>query len=110
MKYFMTMVIFSTLLFTGCQNGGCIKIGGSYQDYDGNIEYCFDKEKSQSAGEVVLAKTNESGEKEEIYGMTGDEISSIVDELLGVVGKLDKEKQPTPKINRLREYLKEKQE
>lgn len=40
----------------GCKGlaGSCIKVGGAYKNYNGNIEYCFSPAKSEKAQLPIL--------------------------------------------------------
>lgn len=54
MRLYLSLLLISVLLF-GCGSGKhCIKIGGNYQGAEGEIEYCFDVEKSEEVGRPVL--------------------------------------------------------
>lgn len=56
---YLIIVTFLLLIFfmgKGCKalEGNCIKIGGSYKDYEGNIEYCFSPAKSKKVKLPIL--------------------------------------------------------
>lgn len=56
----ITITIFVMPVFQGCSGKHCVKIGGEYQGINGDLEYCFDNEKSKEVG-VPVAKS-ESGD------------------------------------------------
>lgn len=77
------ILLFTVLSCIGC-SGHCIKVGGSYQGIQGDVEYCFSQEKSDKNGIPTL----ESGGLDKIVV---DE--STLDKLLGKIeGATSKEK------------------
>lgn len=65
---------------SGCNSGGCIKVGGSYKDAGGEIEYCFDAKKSKTAGAPAFEE-NSGEESKTLFGFTEEEINSLLDKL-----------------------------
>lgn len=44
------LIVMVCIMF-GCTSGKtCIKVGGSYEGVDGNIEYCYEPEQSKAIG------------------------------------------------------------
>lgn len=90
MRYFLLIFVVVVLFFavSGCQSGGCISVGGGYKDFNGNIEYCFDSEKSKQSGTPTFNETTEAedGEKEEteLFGFNLDEVNEILDIVNGL--------------------------
>jgi len=72
--------LFVFVFFVGCGEF-CIEVEGGYGDYAGEIEYCYDFEKSKSSGGAVF----DTGETL-LYTFDSDEISKIYDRIRGVVG------------------------
>lgn len=52
MKNFIIIAIIAILC--GCSGMNCIKVGGSYEGAQGNLEYCWDSAKSEAASAPVL--------------------------------------------------------
>jgi hypothetical protein len=82
MIFFVSIIVTVLVLsFIGCA-GQCIKVGGSYQGIQGEVEYCFSQEKSEKNGLPTM-------EAEGLDKILLDE--SILDKLLskleGVTGK-----------------------
>ena len=66
----------------GCGTGHCIKVGGTYKDFGGSLEYCFDKAKSQEAGAPAF-----TGDKSgTVFGIDKDTIDKIKDALKDKLG------------------------
>lgn len=78
----MTAFVFG-LALSGCGSGACIKIGGGYKDYAGEVEYCFDKAKSEEIGVPILEEKTSEGSKE-IFGFDLDQVKAIWDKLKGL--------------------------
>jgi hypothetical protein len=56
--------------------GSCLKVGGSYKDVAGDIEYCFNAQKSKDAGVPAI-----DGEGQTFFGITGEQIKEILEKL-----------------------------
>jgi len=48
------IILICVLILAGCSGKQCIKVGGSYDGIDGNVEYCWDGTASDKAGVPVL--------------------------------------------------------
>ena len=85
MKKIIFLLVLYTIIISGCQNGGCIKVGGTYGEYTGDVQDCFDSQESNTAGVPVFSVTKE-GESQEIYGLPLDKIKYVVNQLRGKLG------------------------
>ena len=86
------MLLASLMLLSGCP-GHCITVGGSYGDYAGNVEYCFDKAKSADAGGPVFEETrdtesDDTAETETFFGFSEEELREVLD-VFGDFGSLE---------------------
>lgn len=54
------VVIVMCLFLFGCSGKHCIKVGGSYEGIQGDLEYCFDYVKSQEAQHPVYSNEKDS--------------------------------------------------
>lgn len=52
----LIMILMISLCFVGCAGGGqhCIKIGGTYENVQGDIEYCYNAPQSKQSGVPTL--------------------------------------------------------
>jgi len=76
-------IILLCIFIAGCA-GHCIRVGGSYKDYSGDLEYCFNSQKSKDTGVPVIEETKETGETKDFFGFDMDQIKSIYDRVKGV--------------------------
>lgn len=87
------------VLVSGCA-GVCMRVDGSYKDFDGGIEYCFDTQKSKDLGVPVIDENSNT-----FFGFDLEQINKIVDKLKDKMGiKTEKTKHP---VTELLEILKE---
>jgi hypothetical protein len=91
-----TVIFIIVLCLCGCA-GTCLRVGGGYKDFSGEVEYCFDTEKSKDLGVPVLEETTESGEKE-IFGFSLDQVNAILGKLSGKDTEASEIKHPVKKI------------
>jgi len=74
MRFFLIFLISLSLFsFVGCTGRHCIKIGGTYEGIDGNLEYCWDEAKSADAGVPVL-----SGDSGTLFGFLDKDINDLL--------------------------------
>lgn len=71
-KLFLVSLIALSLSFTGCQLDGCFKVGGEYQGKKGEVQYCFNPEKSKQEKTVVLQNGAEV-----LFSLTEKEIEKL---------------------------------
>ena len=78
-----------SLIGINCQNGGCIKVGGAYQDYQGDVQYCFNSAKTKASGvpsfdmsKDTISKTPEKT----IYGFSLAKVKEILRKLKEKLG------------------------
>ncbi len=97
----------------GCNVPGCLNVGGTYQGAGGEVEYCWNAEKSKSAG--APAFDEKTGEKKKtLLGISEDEIKEIIDKFKekidGIVAKSQSVQSPQIEhpLRELRRILKEK--
>jgi len=78
------IVLVAFVVFSGCAGSQCIKIGGSYDGIDGNLEYCWGQKASEDAKTPVLV-----GEKTNLTCLTDTDMSAL-SALLGETGAAKK--------------------
>ena len=116
MKNSMIVIILAAVLvlFSGCQTGGCIKIDGTYGEYGGGIEYCFDGKQAKESGTPAFVEKGAGGEKT-LFGFDMDIIEKIKDKLKDSLGMKALEAGPAEvteqhPVKELLELLEEKEE
>lgn len=75
-RYVIFVVTLFLIFLIGCESTGCLKVGGGFKDYKGNIEYCFNEKKSIESGVPVFQSENKF-----IYGFSETEIGIILEKL-----------------------------
>lgn len=113
MKKLIFIIVFFSILFFilacigGCA-GQCIKIGGTYKDYTGELEYCFSKFETKKEGVPVLI--TKEGDKIFAFDLKDiTDINKIIDEIKNKFQVKGKEKtQVQILLDRLKEYRKGK--
>ena len=73
------IVILSIFLIAGCAGGKCIKVGGTYEGAEGNIEYCWDQASSEKEGTAVTV--DKDGKK--LFGFGEDDLKKLLEKLKG---------------------------
>lgn len=73
---FLFLSLFVIVMISGCGTGSCIKIGGSYQGISGDIEYCFNGQKTEAVGRPVLENTKDASQS--LLGITDTDIDKIL--------------------------------
>jgi hypothetical protein len=85
MKFLVAFMV-ACVLLSGCQSGACIKVGGTYKDSGGEIQYCFGQAQSDAAGVPAFEATNEAGETETLFGLDEETIEKIKDKIKELTG------------------------
>ncbi len=107
MKTSMVIILAAVLvLFSGCEMGGCIKVGGSYGEFGGDVEYCFDGKQAKESGTPAFIEKTEDGEKT-LFGFDLDIIEKIKEKLKSVIGMkaMETESAETTEQHPVRELL-----
>lgn len=101
-RIWLILLVLILVLMGGCA-GTCIRVDGSYKDFDGGIEYCFDTQKSKDLGVPVIDENSTNT----FFGFDLEQINKIVDKLKDKIGIKAGPKNIHP-VTELLEMLKEK--
>ena len=84
-NFFVCLLGILVIVFAGCESGGCIKVGGSYQGVAGDVEYCFN---GKGTGAPAFTETTEDGTEKEFFGFTEDQLNGILEKITDIGGQI----------------------
>jgi len=109
MNKFWLLILTLVLLALICSCAGtCIRVDGSYKDFDGGIEYCFDTQQSKDLGIPVINEHAASGDNT-FFGFDLDQVNEIVEKLKDKIGIKANESETVHPVTELLEILKEQE-
>lgn len=79
MKIIIVILVLVNTMLIGCQ-GHCIKIGGNYKEYSGEVTWCLDQKATEAAGQTVLSR--EGYPEQTAVLLTGDKMQGLLEALL----------------------------
>lgn len=101
MKFMIAFAAVAAML-AGCAGHSCIKVGGSYQGAGGEMEYCWNAEKTNASGAPAFDKSG--GEKETIFGFSLEEVDGIIGRLKEKIGEFTASELPSSESSESSEH------